>query len=290
MQWSVDRGKAKSRQAKITSDALQALDMNRIIGEILNAPLCGYQPLEVLWGKVGGWILPIDVVGKPRNWFAFDASNNPRFLTKVDMILGEELPPKQFLFARYEPTYDNPYGFPLLSRCFWPVTFKKGGYKFWVTFLEKFGMPFLWGKLPRGLGKKEYDDLYDILERMVTDAVAVTPDDGSISMIESKGSSGSSDIYEKFLTFADSEVSKAIVGQTLTTQVGEKGSYATSQTHMEVRNDIVLGDKRLCESTMNQLIIWIDELNFQSGNPPTFSLYKEEDVDLTLAERDDKLD
>jgi phage gp29-like protein len=40
---------------------------------------------------------------------------------------------------------------------------------------------------------------------------------------------------------------------------------------------------------MNQLIIWIDELNFQSGNPPTFSLYKEEDVDLTLAERDDKL-
>lgn len=293
LNWSIDRGKAKSRQAKLIEDVFRNLDIERITGEILNAPLFGNQPLEVFWEQAGKYWLPKDIVGKPQRWFVYDEENKPRLLTKQNMTLGEELPEKKFLFPTHDWTYENPYGFALLSRCFWPVTFKRGGYKFWVIFTEKFGMPFLLGKLPRGLKQKEYDSLADALEKMVQDAIAVIPDDGSIEMLTGKdkggGGGGSADLYEKLLKYGDGEVSKALVGQTLTTEIGSTGSYSASQTHMQVRDEIVWGDKRLVESVFNHLIKWIAEYNFGDGENPTFSLWADEDVDMNLAERDKAL-
>ena len=81
-------------------------------------------------------------------------------------------------------------------------------------------------------------------------------------------------------------ISKAILGQTLTTEIGSTGSYAASNTHMQVRQDIVDSDKKLVEDVINQLIQWFYEINFANGEVPVFELYEPEDVDLTLAQRD----
>ena len=81
-------------------------------------------------------------------------------------------------------------------------------------------------------------------------------------------------------------ISKAILGQTLTTEIGSTGSYAASNTHMQVRQDIVDSDKKLVEGVINQLIQWIYEINFTNAEVPVFELYEPEDVDLTLAQRD----
>ena len=54
----------------------------------------------------------------------------------------------------------------------------------------------------------------------------------------------------------------SILGQTLTTEIGSTGSYAASNTHMQVRQDIVDSDKKLVEGVINQLIQWIYEINF----------------------------
>ena len=91
------------------------------------------QPLEVVWRRDGTSTVPDRVVGKPVEWFVFAAEDNSlRLRTKANLILGEELPPKKFLLARYNATYDNPYGERVLSRCFWPVAFKKGGMARWL--------------------------------------------------------------------------------------------------------------------------------------------------------------
>lgn len=82
-------------------------------------------------------------------------------------------------------------------------------------------------------------------------------------------------------------MSKAILGQTLTTELENTGSFAASKTHMDVRADILNGDKRLVEQTFNTLIRWIHKINFPTSvEIPKFSLFKEEDVDKELAERD----
>jgi phage gp29-like protein len=291
LEWGIDRGKAKSRQAALIEEVFKALDIDGIFDDILKAPLYGYQPLEVIWEKVGDRILPKAVVGKPPEWFVFDDENRFRFRTKENSIYGELVPERKFLVPTNGATYQNPYGFPELSRCFWPVTFKKGGMKFWVIFTEKYGMPFIVGKHPRGTGKTDTDNLADMLEQMVQDAVAVVPDDSSVEIMEASGKAASADIYQKLLEYCDKEISIAILGQNLTTEV-KGGSYAAAQSHMAVRQDIVDGDRRLVESVFNELIRWIYELNFGGVSPsalPRFSMWEEEDVDLDQATRDKAL-
>ena len=187
--------------------------------------------------------------------------------------------------AQNNPSYNNPYGERTLSRVFWNVTFKKGGMKFWVVFTEKYGMPHLIGKHPRGATKEETNTLADMLEDMVQDAIAVIPDDSSVEIQEANKSS-SAEIYEKLIDKMNAEISKAILGQTLTTEIGSTGSYAAANTHMAVRQDIVDSDKKLVESVINQLIQWVYEINFSREDVPKFELFEPEDVDLTLAQRD----
>jgi len=264
--------------------------MDRIINEILDALFFGYQPMEVIWENVGNYTLPKNIVGKPPEWFSFWTDNSLRFRTREN-FMGEELPPRKFLLPRHRATYKNPYGFPLLSRCFWPVAFKKGGLKFWMTFTEKYGMPFSVGKLPRGSSKKDINDLLGNLQNMVQDAVAVIPDDSSVEIIAAGASKASGELYESLCQFNNTEISKAILGQTLTTEIGKTGgSHAASKTHQEVRGDLVMGDKKLVQGIFNLLIRWIMEINFPAGGDcPKLSFYEEENIDQSLPDRDKKL-
>ena len=285
LDWEINRGLDKDQNAEDVENLLKKLDIQKLMSDILDATQFGFQPLEIIWKKdKSGHIMPERVVAKPPEWFCFDDDNNLKFRTKENYY-GEIVPNKKFLLAQNNPSYNNPYGERTLSRVFWNVTFKKGGLKFWVVFTEKYGMPHLIGKHPRGSTKEETNSLADMLEDMVQDAIAVIPDDSSIEIQEASKSS-SAEIYEKLIDKMNTEISKAILGQTLTTEIGSTGSYAASNTHMQVRQDIVDSDKKLVEGVINQLIQWIYEINFANAEVPVFELYEPEDVDLTLAQRD----
>src|SRR5574344_312203 len=253
LEWEIKNGDIKDESTEKLEELFKKLDIYKFINDILDATLFGFQPIEIIWGKVDNLVLPIDLKAKPSEWFCFG--------------------------------YENPFGERILSRVFWPVTFKKGGLKFWVIFTEKYGIPHLIGKDPCGATKEETDNLADLLEEMVQDAIAVIPDDSSVEIQEANKSS-SAEIFEKLIDKMNAEISKAILGQTLTTEIGSTGSYAASNTHFQVRQDIVDSDKKLVEKTVNQLIRWIYEINFASADVPVFEMFEEEDVDLNIAQRD----
>lgn len=284
LEWEINRGIDKDKNTNLIIDLLKKLNIYKLINDILDATSFGFQPIEIMWKNINGLILPAELKAKSPDWFCFDDDNKLKFRTKENYY-GIDLPDKKFLCPQANPSYENPYGERTLSRVFWPVTFKKGGLKFWVIFTEKYGMPHLIGKHPRGASKEETETLADLLEEMVQDAIAVIPDDSSVEIQEANKSS-SAEIYEKLIDKMNAEISKAILGQTLTTEIGTTGSYAASNTHMEVRKDIVDADKKLVESVINQLIQWIYEINFNSKDAPIFELFELEDIDLTLAQRD----
>ncbi len=289
LNWAVDNGKAPSRAAAFCQDMLKALDMPRLMSEILSAPLFGYAVLEIIW-QLGAdnLVRPVSVQKKPCTWFAFDGYDKLMFRSRENPM-GEILPPRKFLLSSHKASYENPYGQPVLSRVFWPATFKKAGFKFWAVFIEKYGTPHAVAKTPRGTGEAEVADLMYMLDNMVRDAIAVIPDDSSVEIKDFAASGGSIDAYERFLAYCEKSISKGLLGQTLTTDVGDKGSYAAAKTHMEVRRDIVDGDKKVVERTFQQLINWTCELNFPNEPAPVFSLYAPEDVDMAQAERDELL-
>ena len=284
LEWEINRGLDKDETAEKVIETIKKLDIYKFINDILDATLFGFQPIEIIWGRVDNLVLPIELKAKPSEWFCFDDENQLKFRTK-EHYFGEELPPKKFLCPQANPSYENPYGERTLSRVFWPVTFKKGGLKFWVIFTEKYGIPHLIGKHPRGASEEETDRLAGLLEQMVQDAIAVIPDDSSVEIQEANKSS-SAEIFEKLMDKMNAEISKAILGQTLTTEVGSTGSYAASNTHFAVRQDIIDADKKMVEKTINQLIQWIYEINFSNKDVPVFEMFEVEDIDLGLAQRD----
>ena len=159
MLWEIDRGKSKSRQAKVIEMVFKKkLDIPRIMNDSLDYFLYGLAPLEVMWDRPNdqGLILPFEVMGKPPEWFMYDGNNVIKFRSKNRSIDGEPIPPRKMLVPRHNPSYKNPYGQSLLSVAYWPVIFKLGGWKFWVKFTEKYGSPYAIGKAPRAAGENEF--------------------------------------------------------------------------------------------------------------------------------------
>ena len=284
----VNRGKASARSTRLASDLFARLNRDRLLNEILDAVLFGWQPLELEWGWMGGALAPLDVVGKPGEWFMFDQEAQLRFRSRAQPMAGEELPSRKFLLARQEASYANPYGFADLSMCFWPTVFKRGGLKFWVTFTEKYGTPWLVAKTPRGTPQHQNDELLDKLESMIQDAVAVIPDDASVDTLEASDRGGSADLYRELLMFCRSEVSIALLGQNQSTEANSNRASATAG--LEVAAEIRDGDARLVEATLNQLLRWVVDVNEGTEAPaPTVELYEEEQVNEAQARRDKSL-
>jgi len=280
--------RANKRAYDLIQEVMKGLDVRQVIEDILQAVFYGMSPIEIVWKSNSAFWLPESVVGKPPEWFGFNESNELRFRSRDNMTEGEPVPEYKFLLPRHHASYQNPYGERVLSRCFWPVVFKKGGFKFWAIFTEKFGMPWVRGKVPRGTNDTERNKLLSRLVSMVQDAVAVINDDESVEITEASEKKASAEIYEKLIEAGNKECSKAILGQTGTTE-GTPGKLGNETSHMEVRQDLIDGDKQMVCSTFNRLFRWITELNVDGASPPTFAFIEEEDVQKDRAERDKTL-
>ena len=285
---AMERGFREDCNPKVRSlldMAFGKLDLPSIINNILEAPLFGYQPLEVLWGN--DW-LPSDVVAKPQHWFGFDDDNQLRLKTREKMLSGEVLPPRKFLLPRQDASYVNPYGFADLSMCYWAVVFKKGGLKFWVTFAEKYGTPWLIGKHPRGSTAPEIDKLLDSLDMLFGDAVGVIPDDNSVEIKEAVGKSATVDVFERLIDVCKAEINIALLGQNQTTEAS--ANLASATAGLQVTEDIRDGDAELVMQTLTILARWIVDIHFGENEPcPRYELWEQKEVDDKQAKRDKEL-
>lgn len=275
------------------AEDLERVDLYNLVSEILDAPYYGYTPVEIIWRAEGGRLRIADLVAKPRKWFGFDNDNHPRFIS-VGNPVGEALPFGKFVFARHFPTYENPYGLRLLSRCFWPVTFKRGGIKFWVTFCEKYGMPFLFGRYPKGATPQEQQELLRNLVNMVQDAVAIGPEGSTLELLTGSGgsssSSGGGGAFAALVAAMDAEISKAIMGQTLTAETSEKGgAYSQSKTHEAVLEVYRDSDAKMVKAAMEDIAWLYGQVNAPGVPTPSFNWWEEEDPQKDFADRDKAL-
>jgi len=301
LEWNVEQNDAGDPEVELCELALETLEANGckikdIISQSLNAVLFGYTVIEINFKFIEGKWLPVGAWEKPREWFHFDSENRLRFRTVHDyegeIIIGKDADPTKsikFILIQNEPTYENPYGDKALSRCFWPVTFKRGGMKFFATFVEKYGMPHIFGKLPRGAKQEEHEDLLDKLSKMIQDAVGTGPDDSSLE-VHQVGDKSSADIYDMFLDRCDNAITKAILYNALSTETQGTGTYASSKTGADViEKDISESDRDFPTAFFNELFKRIIDINLGSGLYPTFGFVQIEESKKDFADRDKTL-
>jgi phage gp29-like protein len=281
-------GAKEKEAARVFAEQLGSLDIPRIIEEMMDAVAYGYSPLEVIWVPDNGRWGVGDIVGKPPQWFEFDQEN--RLVFRAGVTGTEPLPENRFLIARRRPSYANPYGVKVFSKCCWPATFKKNGFRWWTVFVEKYGGAFMYGKYPGNAGEQYKAELLAALEKMIADAVAIAPEESEIT-IDSLANKGSvSTVHREYIEASNKEISKAVLGQTLTTDIGSAGSCAAAQAHNLVRQDLAASDRRRVSTCFNRLAAVWTFYNYGAGVfPPAFEFVKDEDLQKDRAERDAKL-
>ena len=285
----IGRPAAVTRAQKIAdfvTAAFQELNFDQFRQDLLQGILYGFYCAEVIWTVRDGAIVPDVIRGKHPRRFSFTMDRDLRLLTPADMIEGEITPERKFIVFTYGSS-DNPYGQGLGQKLWWPVWFKKNGIKFWLIFLEKYGMPTAVGKYPPGTPPDQQDALMDALDAIQNETGIKIPDTMELGLMEASRQGTAT--YGEICDYMDRQISKTVLGQTLTTEVGSTGSYAAGKVHNDVRQDIIKADAFiLSECLNNTLVKWIVDLNFPDVvDYPKFWIRTDEEKDLkALADRD----
>ncbi|MFK5855388.1 MAG: DUF935 family protein [Bacteroidota bacterium] len=128
---------------------------------------------------------------------------------------------------------------------------KKYALQFWDQFAEVFGMPVRVGKSSTR-NKKDLDKIETMLEEMGSAAWGLFPEGTTIDIIETKRGDAFN-VYDKRIARANSEISKAILGQTMTMDDGASKSQA--QVHADVAEYIAEADADFLKDVINDDLI-----------------------------------
>ncbi|MCB0743658.1 MAG: DUF935 family protein [Ignavibacteriae bacterium] len=286
LDWDLQVDKVDKNISELIYQVFDSIDVYDLMDTILDARLFGMQPIELIWDNVDSKFIPVDVAGRPFQWFGFDSENNLRFLAEEAGEDGEECHPDKYLIPKNDASYSNPYGVGLLSMCYWNVYFKKHGKDYWAEFCEKFGAPWVIGNI---LNSSADDDIQEEVQAALTNIIS------SNTMVKNEtweldvqmGSvKQSGDTFEQFINDCKSENAVIFLGHEASTQ-STAGKLGNDQNALTAAERLIQEDKRLVQKTFNQLIKKICDYNFPNATDiPYFVFFEEENLNVERVNRD----
>lgn len=237
-------------------------DFFDLIGDVLDALSKGYSVIEIVWKIEAGQYVPERFEWHDPRLFQFDRETRKEIRKRVQ---GDHngAPLEPFKFIRHVPRLKS--GIPArngLARLgLWSFLLKSYSLKDWAAFLEVHGMPLRLGKFGPGASIEDKRVLLRAVRDLGADAAAIIPKEMEIEFIETKGFSEKP--FEGFAMYIDKALSKAVVGQTMTSDAGSSGSLAQAKVHENVRTDIKEADAhQLCGTLNRDLVRPFVDLNF----------------------------
>lgn len=220
-----------------------------------------------------------------------------------DLVPREHVDPIKRLILRY-PTditgeswdefsdllyIGNPRQIGDLAVCAFWVILKRNNVSDWAEFAEIFGRPIREGTYD-AWDDKAREKLIDDIYNMGGAGVIIHPDGTKINLIQSGNVSGAGDMYNGLATFCNNEISKAVNGNTLTTEAGDKGTQALGTVQQEGEVDITFFIKRRILDILNYEVTDIFAsmgINTSGGKfafvpPQKKDLSKQIDIDCRL--------
>ena len=137
----------------------------------------------------------------------------------------------------------------LAVAAFW-VILKRNNVGDWADFAEIFGRPVREGTYD-AWDEKAREKLLNDIANLAGAGVIVHPTGTELKLIQADNVSGGGDLYEKLGVFCNNEISKAVTGNTLTTEAGDKGTQALGTVQKEGEEDINFFLKRNILNILN---------------------------------------
>jgi len=207
--------------ASFVSDALSGMDnFEEALLDLLDAVGKGFSVSEIMW-EPGARVLPRELRKRPQKRFTFlgpdGVSGPPRLLTEAEPVYGVPLTSDKFLVHVYRAGADIPERGGVLRVLAWIYLFKNYALKDWVSFCEVFGMPLRLGVYSPSASKEDRETLVQAVTQLGSDAAGVISESTRIEFIEAS-KKGDGNPYKDLIELLNREISKAVLGQTLTDQ------------------------------------------------------------------------
>ena len=276
------------RKSKMAAEHLREMldhcGWDRVTELMLFGLFYGFSIAECMWARDGRYVVAEQIRVRDRKRFVFDQDFKPMLRT-FEHPDGEVLPDRKFWhFSAGADHDDEPYGLGLGWHLYWPVWFKRNQVKFWLVYLEKFGMPTTLGKYHPGATPEEKRKLLAAARAVHGNSAVTLPENMMIELLEAKRSGQVN--YADFYNTMQAAITTVILSQTMTTEDGSSRSQA--EVHMDVRSEITESDDALIgRSFRNGPAQWLTEWNFPGAATPFVRRIMDDPPDTqALAERD----
>ncbi|UCG15464.1 MAG: DUF935 family protein [Phycisphaerales bacterium] len=199
---------------------------------------------ELVWDRVGPEMRIVDVAPVDFTRIVFDDLDRPRILTKEQPRDGIEAAVGKFVVHCPHAVSAHPSRGGLLRVTAMVYLAKNLALKDWMIFTEVFGMPVRIARYDSSATDEEKRELLHMLESLGSNAAGVFSKSIELEVVEANRGTVPPP-YEKLVDFLNREMSKAWLGQTLTTETsGLSGVYTATRIHEKVRKDIRADDMR----------------------------------------------
>ena len=229
-------------------------DMGDAIGK-------GYSVLEIDWDVGPKQIVPRALTWRPQRYFEISQDDGDT----VKLREGEgfvDLAPCKFIVHKHR----NKSGLILRSGIArlvaWSWMLKEFGARDWATFVQNYGQPIRIGRYGPDISQEDREVLWTAIANIAGDCAALIPKDSEIEFVEQRNTTEGARLYREKCDWHDQQVSKAVLGQTTTTDA-ISGGHAVAKEHRLVQEDIERHDASLYGATLTaQLFAVMIGLNF----------------------------
>ncbi len=254
--------------------------MNTLFNSIMNGRLFGMSATRLIWKNTA---LGTMVTKKQRyaltdldfDLLTDDGLDNLITDTGTQQYSRKPLDPETHILVRYNPLdgiEENFVGSFMRTNMLYSWL-KYFDYFNWSKGNEKFADPMVWAQYQKGTQPEDVAAVVAGLEKLGTDARAAFSDDVKLNLLESMRS-GSVSAHKEFVDTIKAEQAISILGQTLTSDVQQKGSFAAAKVHNFVRADIMWSDLLALQEAISEQYIVQDFLTNYGEPKDAFPVFR----------------
>ncbi|MCB1473821.1 MAG: DUF935 domain-containing protein [Rhodobiaceae bacterium] len=220
-------------------DIVKSPHFRKALLDIADGIAKGYSVTEIIWNTKGRLWKPATFKWRDPRFFQYDRIAGAELRLRIDGDPdGAPLMPAKFI--KFEPKLKS--GIPIrggIGRVVvWLYMLKAFTLQDWMQFLDVFGIPIRVGKYGPGASEADKRTLLRAVANLVADAAVTIPESMVLDILEAKATG--TDAHQRAAEYWNEEISKVVVGQTMTADDGS--SLAQAEVHDRVRLDILEAD------------------------------------------------
>jgi len=285
-----DSGPAQDVADFVKAQLANVPNLDGVVDNLLDAPGYGFSVAEVMYDVSMGQANLVRIEDCPQELFLFGDRFTPQigpmqFLNSPYASNGVLVPEQKFLIFSHRPRSRNRMGRPLLRSIFWSSWMKRNIQRLWIRFAEKGPgtavVRYADGDNP-ALAQQAAQLAQSIIEEVAVGVPMNFEYDKELLTIARAQDPA---VYEHFFEAMQLDIIRRILGETLTSFGGEKGtgSKGMGDTHSDTKDTKAVRLCKMTQGVMNDqlirpLVLW----NFGPKAPmPRWQYDVKEQEDLT---------